>query len=225
MIDPSNVGCDNIIELLDDYRRGKLEPHLRVLVSEHLQQCDACAAELRLRDSIASHLVSALPDATATTALPPSVSHAINQMSAGVTTRKSPQLLPLMLGIAVIITIGVAMVQLRSAEPVHTVAAAKPLAAERAALKDSSSEAEEASSNAKAAPAQAFSAPALSKATASRELSAPDGKTLQKAARTDARSSDTAALASPTTPAAAAHTSDTISLQQNTSAPLPASSQ
>lgn len=112
MINPSNVECDDIIEWLDDYRRHKLEPHLRVIVSEHLAQCDHCTEELRLRDSLGTHLASSLADQPAApSVLTPRVLHAIATTNPGANARKSPQMLPWMLTGAAVVLISVAVLQ------------------------------------------------------------------------------------------------------------------
>lgn len=128
MLTPENFTCDNAMELLDDFRRGTLDPYMLVLVGEHLKQCDNCAEELRLRNATAEWLTQSLPLATAPKALPATVRHAIDTAAPGAAGRKPGRLLPLMLSAAAVITIMVAILQLRAPSPVplHTTVATSP---------------------------------------------------------------------------------------------------
>ena len=129
MLTPFNFTCQDALEHLDDYRRNSIEPHLRVMLSEHLATCEGCAGELQFRDSMARHLQMALPHESPTPQLPVSVKRAIRQMSDPSRENRSSHMLPWMLTAALVIGIGVAALQMRSTPPLQVateVAATRP---------------------------------------------------------------------------------------------------
>lgn len=146
MLTPDNFTCDKALELLDEYRRGALDPFLLVLVGEHLQQCESCSEELRLREAMADVLTRSLPAAEPPKTLPAAVRHAVDNLSPATAGRKPARMLPFMLSAAVVITIAVAVVQLRppATIPVSTTIAAtrdvRPQFAQEAAIPATASE-------------------------------------------------------------------------------------
>lgn len=134
MISSHNFDCGDVKELLDDFRRNEIEPHLRVLISEHLESCDACATELRTREAIAEAMRNALPPVDIPNHLPSNVRRAIaSQRTPQSANRRNAQLLPLMLAAAVVVTAGIAMLQMQSTTPIkpHTEIAVAPESPQR----------------------------------------------------------------------------------------------
>lgn len=120
MISSKNFDCAQVMDLLDDYRRNSIDPHLRVLIAEHLSSCEACAAELQMRETMADAMQTTLPQSGAPKHLPSAVRRTIaSQPSTQRAGGRSSQLLPWMLAAAVVITVGVAMLQVRSDKPLQ----------------------------------------------------------------------------------------------------------
>lgn len=120
MIAPRDFDCAHVVDLLDDYRRNEIEPHLRVLISEHLAGCEACTNELRTREAVANAMQMALPGSAPPKHLPSSVRRAIaSQQKPSSAGNKSARLLPWMLAAAVLVTIGIATLQVQTATPLQ----------------------------------------------------------------------------------------------------------
>ncbi len=117
MITPHNIDCQDVLDLLDDYRRQNLEPHLRVLVGEHVEKCDQCGEELRLREALAPLLSQSIAEHADTHPgdLPPRVKAAISAMTPQAGERRSH--LPWMLTAAAAVLILVATLQTQYLQP------------------------------------------------------------------------------------------------------------
>lgn len=118
MITPHNIDCQDVLDLLDDYRRLKLEPHLRVLIGEHVASCEHCGEELRLREALAIQLSQSISEHANSHPgdLPPRVKAAISAMTPQAGERRS-HLLPWMLTAAAAVLIIVATLQTQYIQP------------------------------------------------------------------------------------------------------------
>jgi len=121
MISPSNFGCEQARELLDDFRRNSIEPHLRVMLTEHLESCSECAAELQSRERLAKILADCLPAENQPdfSKLPSAVRLAIESGAGGSASRerKNARRLSLMLACAAVAVVGIAIMQTHIAPP------------------------------------------------------------------------------------------------------------
>ncbi len=133
------ITCTHVLDLLDDYRRGKLLPGQQQAIADHLQRCPECQAELELREAMARQMVAALPAGELQTRLSPSVHAAITGATRGErerTQRKTSTLLPMMLTAAALIITVVAVFQVRNPltltkEATIAASAEKPVASEQ----------------------------------------------------------------------------------------------
>lgn len=78
-------GCNEVLARLDEHADGTLERELAEVVARHVENCEACAAELRLAERIAIEL-RALPEVDA----PGSVLHVVRTVARAEARERRP---------------------------------------------------------------------------------------------------------------------------------------
>lgn len=111
------LDCAQVLDLLDDYRRQTLSEAALRQVQQHLDSCEDCRAELRIREDLGDHLRAGVASNAAPVGLSPQVLREIAVQSRSTTTypqRKS--FLPTLLAAAMLVVIGVAFIRIQPGE-------------------------------------------------------------------------------------------------------------
>jgi hypothetical protein len=108
-----DINCSRCIELLDDYRQGKLTSDEMARMDSHLAECGNCAAELRFRELLSDGLKNVLAGEIPRRLSPDVLTAIADSQAARQTVSQTSPLLPWMLAAAVVILIFVAMYQVR----------------------------------------------------------------------------------------------------------------